>query len=237
MEQQAQTLNSIRIFADLDQASIDRISSDCHWRTISANTAVLSRGEISDDVMFITSGCLKATVFTSGGKEVTLRELHPGEVFGDYSAIDEKPRSAHVVAMEDSIIASMPGTDFLDVVVRHPCVAIAEMRELTSMVRMMTERVVELSLLQANYRVQLELARLGEKYGRGEKAVTISPPPTYADIASRSATRQEIVASELDRLEELGLISRSSSALVLQDVSVLKLMAKHAVAGLGLARR
>ena len=226
-------LSGIRIFGDLDAGSIERISRDCQWRTVTARSAVLSQGEISDDVMFIQSGRLKATVFASGGKEIMLRDLNTGDVFGDYSAIDGRPRSAHVVAVEESVVASLPGADFLDLVVRHPCVAIAEMRELTGMVRTMTERVVELSILQANYRIQLELARLGEKYGQGENTVTIKPPPTYADIATRSATRQDVVASELDRLEELGLITRNAGALVLQDIGVLKMMAQHAVAGLG----
>ena len=231
------TLSGINIFADLDPGSIARIAKQCEWREVSAHTAVLSRGEISDEVMFLQSGRLKATVYTSGGKEVSLRELRAGDVFGDYSAIDERPRSAHVVAVEPAVIAIMSSTDFLDVFVRHPCVAIAEMRELTSMVRTMTDRVVELSMLQANYRIQLELARLGEKFASSGNAVTITPPPTYADIASRSATRQDIVASELDRLEELGLIARTSNSLVLRDVGVLKMMAQHAVAGLGLNPR
>lgn len=237
MTTEKQQLTNIEIFEGLDDVSVERISQDCHWREIAAGSAVLSRGEISDDVMFVVSGLLKATIFTSGGKEVALRELHPGQVFGDYAAIDDQPRSAHVVAVEDSLVAALPGPDFLDVVVRHPCVAIAQMRTLTGMVRKMTDRVVELSMLQANYRIQLELARLGEKFGQGESTVTISPPPTYADIAARSSTRQDLVASEMDRLEDLGLIARNSHALTLQDVGVLKMMAQHAVAGLGLARR
>lgn len=236
MTTEEQSLTNIHIFDELDAASIERISRDCHWRKVAANSTLLSRGELTDEVMFVASGLLKATIYTSGGKEVTLRELHPGDVFGDYSAIDAQPRSAHVVAIQESVIATLSGTDFIDIVVRHPCVAVAEMRTLSGMVRTMTDRVVELSLLQANYRIQLELARLGEKYGQGQTTVTISPPPTYADIAARSSTRQDLVASELDRLEDLGLITRDSSTLVLQDLGVLKMMAQHAVAGLGLGQ-
>jgi CRP-like cAMP-binding protein len=39
------------------------------------------------------------TLYSVAGKEVSFRDLGPGEVFGEYAAIDHSPRSASVVAL------------------------------------------------------------------------------------------------------------------------------------------
>ena len=55
-------------------------------------------GARPDEVFFIISGEVRVDIYSLAGKVVSFRELGPGEVFGEYPAIDRGPRSADVVA-------------------------------------------------------------------------------------------------------------------------------------------
>ena len=47
--------------------------------------------DASDDVFFIASGEVKVTIYAHTGKAVSFSTMGPGEVFGEYPAIDQGP--------------------------------------------------------------------------------------------------------------------------------------------------
>ncbi len=96
------------------------------------------------------------------------------------------------------------------------------MRRLTSLVRLLCERIYELSTAGVSTRIQAELLRLvADTDLRGNSAV-IAPLPTHADIASRVSTHREAVTRELGELTRAGLIERSHGTLVVRDIARLR---------------
>src|ERR1019366_2272844 len=51
-------------------------------------------------------------LFEDDGREVILGILGVGDHFGELSLIDDQPRSAHVIAMEDSVLLVLRREDF-----------------------------------------------------------------------------------------------------------------------------
>ena len=76
-------------------------------------------------------------------------------MFGELSAIDEKPRSATVVALSDTLIVRLPATKFWEILQRHPQVCAIALRNLTDLIRLLCERVVEFSTLGAANRLMV----------------------------------------------------------------------------------
>jgi hypothetical protein len=64
----------------------------------------------TDEVFFIISGGMRVTIYSLAGKAVSFRELGPGEVFGEYPAIDRGPRSASVEAHTACLVATLDGS-------------------------------------------------------------------------------------------------------------------------------
>jgi CRP-like cAMP-binding protein len=203
----AETLAGIRLFRHLPAEDRKALADRCHAHRYAAKQQIVSHAEQSTDVYFIVSGQVRATIYSVGGREIAFRDLGAGEMFGDLSAIDGKPRSANVVALVDSFVISMTAKVFQEVLQTYPALAMAALQELVDLVRGLCERVIEMSTL-------------------GVTAV-ISPAPTHADIASRVSTHREAVTRELNQLAHIGLLERRPGALFVADVPTLARMVEE----------
>ncbi len=160
----AATLSGIEIFRSLSAADREALAGRCESRRYAANQQIISHTDSSTDVYFIVSGQVRATIYSSSGKEVAFRDIEAGEMFGDLSAIDGEPRSAFVVALTNSLIVSMSTQVFWDTLQRYPAVCAVVLKALTKMVRGLCERVVEFSTLWVKNRIHAELLRLANKH-------------------------------------------------------------------------
>ncbi|MFQ5544483.1 MAG: Crp/Fnr family transcriptional regulator [Acidiferrobacterales bacterium] len=223
----AETLSGVEFFRGLSRDDRQALASRCHAHRYAAKQQIVSHADESTDVYFIVSGHARVTIYSVSGKEVTFRDLGAGEMFGDLAAIDGKPRSATVVTLTDSFIVSMPADVFRDVLRDYPSVGMAALQELTGLVRILCERVVELSTLGVKNRIHAELLRLAQKNMKDNNTAVISPAPTHADIAHRVSTHREAVTRELNHLTNIGLLGRSSGILVINDVAELRRMVEE----------
>src|SRR6266478_6330564 len=67
-------------------------------RTFNAGETVFAIGSPGDQMMALLSGTIRISVPSSGGKELLLAVIQPGEVFGELAVLDGKERSADAVA-------------------------------------------------------------------------------------------------------------------------------------------
>ena len=182
---------------------------------------IVSHNEQTTDVFFIVSGKVRVTIYSNSGRDVTYRVQGAGQMFGELSAIDDEPRSAHVLALEESLVASMTAEAFWAALKDYPPVAEAALKRLATLVRQLSDRVFEFSTLAVKNRIHAELLRLGRDGEPNGNASSITPAPTHADVASRISTHREAVTRELNELTRAGLIERNEGALVIQDMTQL----------------
>src|SRR4051794_27280274 len=82
--------------------------------------ALLREGEDASRVLVLTEGRAKTVTYTEDGKEVVLGFVGPGELLGESAAIEERPRSASVVAVEPVTALALAAGDFLGLLDDHP---------------------------------------------------------------------------------------------------------------------
>lgn len=223
------TLHDVAIFRALSGEARARVERLCSWRTVRARENIVHFQDESREVFFLIKGKAHVIIYSVAGKAVTYRDIAPGEMFGEYAAIDGRRRSASVEAAVTSLVACMPGAEFKKLLRREPAVMEALLAQAIAQVRVLTARIFEFSTLAVNNRIQAEVLRLARNgQVRGVEA-RIASLPTHAEIASRISTHREAVTRELGRLASIGLIEPRRPALVVKDVPRLASMVDDAM--------
>lgn len=226
-EQPPSSLESIRLLADLTPAEREQVAKACRWRRYAAGEQIIDNQSDTRDVFFVVKGTVRVVNYSASGREVAFNEVSEGGFFGELAAIDGAPRSANVMARDDTVTAALPPETFIRLSTTHPKLALAVMKGLASLLRTATDRIMDLSTLGANNRVHAELLRLARAVSpEGERAV-LKPIPHHSDIASRVSTTRETVARVFSDLAKSGIVKRERESLVVLDVEQLEEMVEN----------
>lgn len=219
-------LRSIALLEGLPQERLEGLARECAWRNVAPGSRIISRSGQERDVYFIVTGRVRVTTYSAAGRQVTFRDFGAGEHFGEVAAIDGKPRSADVVALENSLLAALPREAFGRLVREEPAVAERLLRDFAGLVRRLSERVIDLSTLGVHHRLHVELLRLAREAGVQGNRARIDPAPKHADLASQVSTYREQVTRELSALAKAGVIGKDGKALLVRDVARLERLVK-----------
>jgi CRP/FNR family cyclic AMP-dependent transcriptional regulator len=218
------TLAGVSLLAPLAPAERQAVERRCRWRRFAAGEQIIDRETESTDVYFVVQGSVRVVNYALSGREVSFDDIEAGGYFGELAAIDSAPRSANIVAINDTVTAALPAAAFLEAVTSHPKVAYVLLKRLASVIRQSTGRIMDLSTLGAHNRIHAELLREATEAGVTGNAATISPIPLHHDIAARASTTRETVARVLNDLARQRIVRRDANALVLVDVARLSKM-------------
>ena len=222
------SLAGVDLIACLDEASRQTLERRCSWRRWAAGEQIIDRETQTNDVYFVVSGRARVIDYDdTGRREVIFDEIGPGGYFGELAAIDGEPRSAHIVAAEETVTALLPGEAFIEMLFQHREAGLALMRRMSEMIRQSTSRIMDLSTLGAHNRIYAEMLRQARTGGgRAPNTAIIHPVPVHSDIAARVSTTRETVARVLSELTHKGLLQREHDSLVILDLERLTELAR-----------
>ena len=218
-EKESNSLAGIELLDALDVTERGALERGCSWRRYGPHEQILDQQSETSDVCFVVDGKVRVVNYSMTGREITLDDVGEGSYFGELAAIDGEPRSASVMALENTLIAFMPRAVFVDMLRSHPDVAFGLMHRLARIIRTSTERIMDLSTLGANNRVHAELLRQARAVA-GEEAneAVLKPIPVHGDVASRVSTTRETVARVMNDLARKGIVERRKDSLVITDL-------------------
>jgi uncharacterized membrane protein len=108
-------LGRVPLFSGMAESDLKHLAERLRERVVHAGEPIFSKGEPGAVMYVILSG--EVRVFlpppTPGMPPVVLKELHPGEYFGELSLLDDQPRSASTEAIADSFLGELHRADLL----------------------------------------------------------------------------------------------------------------------------
>jgi CRP/FNR family cyclic AMP-dependent transcriptional regulator len=220
-------LSGIDLLNGLSDSELQDLGQLCGWRQYTAQEQIIDRQSDTTDVFFIVEGRVRVVNYSLSGREITFDELNQGEHFGELAAIDGQLRSAGVVALNNCLVASLSQDRFRTLVENHMGMAMKLLEGLAGMVRVSTERIMDLSTLAANNRVQAEVLRQAREFSTDDVSAVIKPIPVHGDIASRVSTTRETVARVMNDLARQGVLERRKDSLVVGDIEHLSDMVEE----------
>jgi CRP-like cAMP-binding protein len=222
------SLRSIPLLADLSNEGLARLESHAQRINFAKGQQMISRADPSRDVFILLSGQARVTFYSAGGRAVAFRRIDPGEVVGEFAAIDGQGRSATVEAVRPCVALSIGAPLFWELTETDRGFAAAVMRHLVGLLRALTARIVEFSTLGVKDRIHCELLRLAKKALEEGGKSELNPAPTHSDLAARISTHREAVSRELSRLSKLGVIERKGRTITVKNLAQLEHMVQEA---------
>ena len=127
-------LRHVRLFQELDDHILREIAIAAVEQSWAPGEEIVRQGDTGIGVFIVRSGKVEI-IQERGGHTDKIRELGPGDVFGDMALLDEFPRSATVRALEPTTCLGITRWHFRGILVSHPQIALALLPVLTRRLR------------------------------------------------------------------------------------------------------
>jgi CRP-like cAMP-binding protein len=218
-----EVLRKVPLFQNLSEPDLHAFSELCRERSYPKGSVIVFEDDPGDALYLVAAGQVKVVLIAEDGREVILSVLGEGSFFGEMAVIDDEPRSAHVIAMEDSNLLVLRREDFQAQLRRSPDVAISLLREISQRLRRADEKIGSLVLLDVNGRVAHLLLRMADDEG-GDR---ITRKLTHHTIAQMIGSSRETVSRTMRNLVERGVIQVTRKDITLKDRHSLMLAARR----------
>jgi CRP/FNR family cyclic AMP-dependent transcriptional regulator len=196
-------LRNVPLFSGLEESELERLARVAGRRRVGRGEQVVRAGETADALLIMLTGRAKVTNFDEEGREVILAWLGPGEFFGEMGLIDDSPRSANVIAVENCELMVLGKQEFQRCMQDNFQVAQKLMQILVRRLREADRHIESLALLDVYGRVARLLLDMSEEEG-GRRVVR--QKMSKQDMARMIGASREMVSKVMRDLELGGYI-------------------------------
>lgn len=201
-------LGTVRLFRALPAATAERVAVAFRAQHVKRGEFVFLEGESADSFNLLAEGRIKVLRETEDGREVILRLVRPGEIFGGAGGWGEAVYPASALAQEKAVVLQMPAQEFTTLISLHGEFALAVVRELGTRLREAEARIRELQTERVERRIARVLLRLANKSGvKTAAGIEVGVPLSRQDLAELAGTTLSTASRTLSGWHQQGIIA------------------------------
>jgi len=149
-------LKKVPLFGQMSLEQLEVISRIVSEISFFRGEVIFKESEIGDELYIIVEG--KVAIFKNyrTQHELTLATLKETDYFGEMAVLDNEPRSATVVAVEDAKLLSISGARLRDIIQQKPEIAFEIFKVLSGRLRKADQRLGDLTRENVGLKKQVE---------------------------------------------------------------------------------
>lgn len=182
-------------------------------RSYPSGAVIVLAGEPPQAMYTIVAGRVKLVRIALNGREQIVNVMGAGQHFNTVPIFDHGPCPVNVQAITDVDLLVLPIDDMRRLVVEHPPLAMALLREFAGRLRHMVNLIDNIAL----HSVQGRLAQLLLNRAIASEQGEVVAPLTQAEMAAMIGTVREMVSRTLHQFEAQGLIRIERGAIAICD--------------------
>jgi CRP/FNR family cyclic AMP-dependent transcriptional regulator len=211
-------LQSLSLFKGLDNETLHELAKSTRHREFQAGEVICYQGDPGSTCHIIIRGKVRVFLVGEDGRELSVRILVSGEIFGEMALLEGLPRSANIETLEETQTLELAHDALLDCLRKSPVLALNLLQDLSARLRSSTVDAEELALLTVDERLTRQLHKLAEWSGvTVADGVRIMVPMTQQELAALIGTSRESVNRALVRLRRQGRVRLEKGWIVLLD--------------------
>lgn len=219
-------LASVRLFAALPPAVLVTVARHFLPHHFQHGEFVFLKGMPATALNLLASGRIKVISETEEGREVILRQIGPGEIFGGAGVWGESVYPASAVVQEDAVVLQLPASEFQALLAGHFELSLAVIQELGLRLREAEARIRDLQAEHVERRLARALVRLATQQGHSPTvAVGLVVLLTRQDLAAVAGTTLSTASRTLSAWDQQGIITTGRERVTIRQPAVLLALA------------
>ncbi len=211
-------LKSVPLFSNLSNRQLDILYKAGVIKKFTRGDVIVYQDNPGDTFYIVVSGRVKVTLLNEDGKEIVLSILKGGDFFGELSLLDDEPRSASVLAVEDATLFLLTQRQFHQLITAYPNMLRKVLREICARLRRADEKIESLAFLDVYGRTFAVLQQLAHDQGsKTEHGIEILHAPTHEELSRMVGASREAITRIIKVLRKnRSLISYKGRKVVLK---------------------
>jgi len=203
----SEALRRSPLFANLPPEDLARIIEISTLRHYAKRETVFREGDRADGFFVAVSGSVKVFKISEDGKEQVLHILEAGQSFAEATIFEGGGFPANAEALGKSDLLFLPKRPFIELLGKHPGMALRVLASLSKWLKRMTDLVENLALRDVEARLVFFVAEEMKGHGLALRDGAIYEIPVSKNVlASRLGTVPETFSRTLKKLQEEGKI-------------------------------
>lgn len=213
-----QLLRTLSLFERLDHQALNEVANHAALRKLPSGRAVFAQGDLAGEYFVLLSGRLKVTQLTEDGRQVVVRFVIPGELFGIARALSRPDYPGTATAVVASAFLVWPVSFWDTFVETNPSLAVSAMKTVGQRLQESHTRLREMATEEVERRVAHTVLRLAQQSGASEDGgIRIDFPISKQDIAEMAGTTLHTVSRIMSVWQSQGLVRTGRQKLVICD--------------------
>ena len=209
-------LARVPLFASLKPALLDELAGKLTRKSYRRGEVIFHQDDPGSAMHIVKSGQVKIATTSPEGEEVIMAILKDSDFFGELSLLDDKPRSANVVAMEATQTLTLRRDDFMDMLGKHPEMVSGVLASVAARLRRTDQLLEDAVFLDLPARLSKRLLELAQKHGiKTDKGLEIDLRLTQQDLAAALGVTRVALNKHLGQLQDDDLISLESKRIII----------------------
>lgn len=195
---------------------------------LTAGQVLFVAGDPGNGFYGVLEGSLKVSIVSGEGAEQLLAVLGPGDVVGELTLFDARPRSATVSALKPAKLAFVEKYAYERFADDNPAIYRHMLQLVGARLRQANDVLAARSFLPLPGRVAQSLLQLADNFGKpldGGRTL-VHYKLSQADLANMAGAARENVSRVLNEWRRAGIISRISGYYCIEEMDTLKAAAE-----------
>jgi CRP/FNR family transcriptional regulator, cyclic AMP receptor protein len=204
------------LFQALDDDGAAALQAGVTIVELARGERLFEEGASGNQLYVVLDGKIKLTRAAADGRENLLSVVGPGEMFGELSLFDPRPRTASAIAVTDSRLGALAHDDLRNWLTGRPDVALHLLQALAQRLRRANDVNADLVFTDVPGRVAKALLDLADRFGAvRDEGLQVNHDLTQEELAQLVGASRETVNKALADFAARGWLQLSAKSVLL----------------------
>ena len=216
IEHSSYCIGNLWVFENLRPEELAAIAQRAARKVHERGDSIFIQGNKADAMFLIKAGRVKLSKVMEDGAEMTLDIRKAGDFVGENMLSEEVDYPVTAWCMEKTMTCGFTKASFEKIVLDYPAIGLQVIRNLSTRIASLTDRVGSMSLSNLEDRIYRVLTNVAREHGsRGARGFVIQFPLTHEELSFLVGAHRVSITRAMKNLKESGKIIQQGKILTL----------------------